>query len=544
MSESNFDISTIASIIGKSIDVKQGIIPHHYFDKMKNWYKFYYLAYKGWPHTLTLPEYVAKYPRETDVMYAARCSRVWPVNFSRAVINKTTTAIWTENVVRELDSTVDFSDFVKNCDLLGTTLDQFMKFCARMTYVHGFHLLLVDALPVDKVRNFVLPLGSAAKRVSFPYITAYNANCIVDWGYDDFRQLQYVLLLESPDEYTYQYGNPMVSMTYRLVTPTAIFLIQQRRTVNKLGETEYVYNITKYKHVLSDYGIMPIHVMVNEDDKRSPFQSTSGISDLCKADQAIVNYISLRDDVFYAQTFGQLIIQANADDDIKELNTGTGTVIRYPPDMNEPSYIAPPPQVVDGLNSGIESAVSQIQRITDQRFSDSGADTSGQSKEWDFHNQEFSIVSMARVCELAENTIWRILSLATKKIKAPSDDLAVASKYGDSFDLKGARQFIDDLTALTLATNLPPTARKIGTWTAITKLLPNLSEDDKKKIDKELKEQAKMEQEMGQIGLSGANPFKLDETIQGYMDNENKGVTKLKKPDNRLVDKSKSADAE
>jgi hypothetical protein len=567
MSEIIEDLGIIGNIIGKSIDYTNGIIPHRYFQKMRNWYKYYYWAYKGWPHTIwnmggvtqgtgtesgypgadaiPIPTYIAKHPRETKEMYEARLSRIWPVNFSRAVINKTITAVWTENVVREgLDADDDFSSFVKNCDLMGTSIDKFMKFCARMTYVHGFHLVLVDSLPAE-AWNVVKPLGTAAKRMEFPYLSSYNANCIVDWGYDAFRQLRYVILLEQPDEYTYQYGQPMINQTYRLVTPENIYLIQQERVIDtKGGSTSTKYKITKYNHILSDYGIMPIAIMVNEDDKRNPFGASSGISDLAKADQAIINYISLRDEVFYDQTFGQLIIQANQDDDIKEINTGTSTVIRYPEGMQAPQYIAPPPQVVDGLNSGIESAITQIQRITDQRFSDSGADTSAQSKQWDFHNQEFSIVSMAKVCELAENDIWRILALSTRKIKMPDEEPPVTAAYGDAFDLKGARQFIDDFTALTLSVALPPTAKRVGSWNAITKLLPNLSEDDKKKIKDELKKQAEFEEEMGPAMMMGANntlnPFNLEDTVEGMGDNNNQGIPKLKKPDNRLA-KNKSS---
>jgi len=529
-------IGEISEILNYDIRAT-GVQSHTYFRRMELDYKNYYWSYKGWPHTRNnIPNYIPRYPREDSDAYSQRVSRAYPVNFSRALINKTVSAVWTEVVNRDgIAAGSDERLFEMDCNMQGRSLDSIMRFAARATYYHGFHLLLMDSLSEDDLTNGSWIYDQAAymlkgDRLGLPYLASYNANSILDWGYDRFGNLNYVVLLDLPDEYLYgTRADSGLASNYRVITPLNIYTVRQDRVAENIN-----FVIRKYPHILSDYGIMPIVPMVGEDDEKCPFTCASGISEIAGADQAIVNYMSLRDDVFHKQTFGQLIIQAANDDDIREIKTGTTSVLRYPPEMNPPAYIAPPPQVIEGLNSGIESAVTQIQRITDQRFSDTGQETSASSKAWDFHNQEFGIVSMAKICQKAENRLFWMFQLAMKTIKYP-DESGIQVHYGDAFDLKGAREFIDDYTAAVVGFLLPQHAQRVATWTAVTKLLPNLSPEDKTIISRQLDDMEK-NNELGSPSMPGGlNPFDTTGQIEGNLENNGGGIKPASKPDNRLA---------
>lgn len=540
---SSLTLAELANRYGINVSEGVAITGNDYYRKMQDWYKRYFFAFKGWPHTRdNIPNYIHKHPREHPDIYAARLKRAWPINFSRAITNKTITAVYTEQPQRvEIVNGSKMQMFVSDANLRGASLDSVMRQFLRYVYIHGFAVMLVDALPVG-YRPSTIMFDSSMDRLTYPYVATYNANCVVDWGYDTFRNLEYILLLER----TFENDSVIdrVNMVFTLVTRDKIYRIRQQR---KDGSSEVMHKIEEYDHVLSDYTMMPVVVGSMNRDEDDLFTPPSGITELSLIDQAIINYISLRDDIFYSQTYGQLILQAEADDDLKEINVGTAVVLRYPPEMNPPQFITPPSSAVDALNTGIENGVAQIQRISDQRFADVGADTSGLSKEWDFRHEEFGIFSLARIGEQVENDVFRILQLADKTLQM-GEKSKIQSIYGSDFDLKGARAFIDDYTALVVTVDLPPTAKKCGDFTAITKVLKNLDEQEKTDIKSELEERAALEEK---IGVQPGNAFQnvvtadpnnpVEDQVEGQTTNNNEGMDKVKKPDNRLQPKNKAA---
>jgi hypothetical protein len=516
-----------------------GIGGHPYRVIMDENYLFYYFSYMGWPHTKdNIVDYISKFPREDLQNYEARCKRAWPVNFTKVITDKTINPIFNQPIERTgIEQSSDENLFLKDANLHGESLDTVLKKALRCAYIHGVSLLLMDALPANYEAS-TLETETDKRRLDLPYLAVYNAMCIWDWGYDEFMNLKYVVLVDNNRALEGGYNpNKCHVSTFRIVTRKNIYKItQSKRSMEETG-MYFDYQAEVFEHVLAKHNIFPIIPISTMSDDEDLFVGPSGVAELALMDRAVINYISLRDQVLYSQTFGTLCIQADDTEHIKEINIGTSSVLTYPSGMNMPMFISPDSGLIPNLNSGIENTVAQIQRISDQRFSDVGADTSGQSKEWDFHNQEFGILAFAKMGEIAENKVWYAFALATNKIKKVGETPSIRAKYSDAFDLKGARQFIDDLTALMVGTQMmPPTAKRIGSEKAINKLLTP-TPDQMKMIKDELDELVEQEKQLAQQGLTDSNnPFLVDDVenkVAGQTTNNNVGLKK----DNRLKSK-------
>jgi hypothetical protein len=531
-----------------------------YYQKQRPNYCNWWWSFRGFPDTVNfIPDYIPQYPREHPTIWKQRVDRILPVNFTKSITNKTLSAIFSANQINRTGIVAGSADelFLNNCDLRGTGLSPFMRRAMRAAYIFGFSVVLMD-FPSNT--NMFLPLFGKS-RMTYPYLSLFDPINVLSWGYGIDHTLKYLVLSEMNAGLAYggvqnsNIGSLGGSTQFIVVTSELIYRVRQtaKPMVKSTDLQTYDVVVESYKHALSEYGIMPLTVLARPEEV-CPFTSVSGVAEIAKIDQRIVNYNSLRDDILHGQAFGQLLIQADDEEAISEIRVGITSALRYPTGMNPPQYITPEASAVVNINATIENAIQMLERLIDQRLNSTGGSTaSGVAKAWDFQQAEFSVIETAKIGEAAENDIWYKLAVIADDIKIGEPSKVLAT-FPNQFDLRGPREFIDDFTALHLGTELPPHALKIGTKTAIDKLMAVRPEDEaiiEKQLDKMEKDTIALATSgfipptLGSTGIqSGTNTTDTAPTkqIAGMQDNNNVTLkdARAKKTKKKVDNRSKS----
>ena len=168
--------------------------------KARMWKRYRDLYAGGEQFRESAAEYLMKRNKEPYDIYQERLSRVFYENYLGSIIDwYTATLVRREPAIEFVDASESakgfFGGFVQNCDLRGTTLTQFYKERITEALVCGKSYVVVD---------FPRANGPALTRAdedatgrSRAYLTAYNADELINWSYDEMGELEWVVIRTS-----------------------------------------------------------------------------------------------------------------------------------------------------------------------------------------------------------------------------------------------------------------------------------------------------------------------------------------------------------
>lgn len=162
------------------MDVTELKQTHPLYEKhLKEW-QYNQLAYDGGEEFIK--DSLAKQTRESEANWSLRVKDGVCFNYAKMVIDIYAYYLTEQHPVRELGLLAEdplFKAFEKDCDLMGTDFDYFIKECQKLASATGAIGILVDKPPVRGVTRQQELEGKI-----YPYCSAYTLPNILDWRFE------------------------------------------------------------------------------------------------------------------------------------------------------------------------------------------------------------------------------------------------------------------------------------------------------------------------------------------------------------------------
>lgn len=150
----------------------------------------------------SLKSFLRPHNREEDGDYDQRVLRSARINLCRPIPDLYTSQLYSRKVVREVRAASVWDVVMRDVDLRGSTIDEFMRQAATMAQVFGCVHALVDMSPTPNGT----PAATLADQLDFgmrPYVTLIRPLELIDWEVDQFGRFVWVRVIEC-DPSTYR----------------------------------------------------------------------------------------------------------------------------------------------------------------------------------------------------------------------------------------------------------------------------------------------------------------------------------------------------
>lgn len=297
---------------------------------------FFLSAYEG-GSGFTTAENLFKHARENQDDYNDRIKRAHNLNYCEPILDFFTNFIFSEPIDRNADSSDSafFNEFIKNVDMKGSTIDDFMREVSDDMQIFGTSYIQVDAPPIPE--GLVLTKQNEKDSGIRPYWVLIKPEEIIDWVTDDFQRYTYIRRRQYKD----------------------IFFNGKRHSVEMYTEIypdRYVISLVEVKggkgELLTDpavlpnkLGVIPIKVVRYKTSKKDPDIGLSFLRDYAYNNREIMNLTSLLQEFLYRQAFNVLAKEVDMTVPILEQTegvVGTSNVMEVPKGAAMPQYISPP----------------------------------------------------------------------------------------------------------------------------------------------------------------------------------------------------------
>lgn len=344
-----------------------------------------------------------KHKKELDSDYKSRLSMSFYYNYCAPVIDIYTNHLYKQPIKQDLlegSIAKEFEIRKDNMDRMGSSLDEIRHNYAELSQIYGVSYALVDSPMAKGEVNFEQQIMND----SFPYITMYHPQRLLNWALDCFGKPHWVLLCDSEDANDDPFNmdfNKMSKKSYRLWT--------RKEWVVYNADYE---EISRGYHKLGEVPLVPI--FDKKSKKRTNFYGISTISDIAFINRDIYNLLSELTQIIRDQSFSFLALQGKKDD-YNSVEVGTNKGLLYPLDTNVPQYISPPPANAEIIKDQIDREIEKIYEIAKLEGS-SGSQTkqvtnqSGISKAFDFHQTNSALSNKASNLEDAEGKIFTLFA--------------------------------------------------------------------------------------------------------------------------------------
>lgn len=466
---------------------------------------------------------IHKYFREGDQEFRDRKERAYRFNHTREIVDLVTKYVFKEAPNRKDEDAPDaVTSFWRKSTRGGLDIDALMRQVSQMTSIYGQPYIVVDSsLRIDGPG----PISIADYKRSGAQIYAY---CVapqnaIDMSFDDFGILNWILFRETGRDNSDFFGNHVDEVKYRLWTREGWFLFKSRqrnpneiKAVTPVGtadgtpvfrasavqsnpekaNTTVVELIERGTHNL---GRVPV-IVPRERHSDSKYSAPGMIDDIAYLDRAVANYLSNLDAIIQDQTFSTLVVPAQALNSTehgetvrdKVIELGTKRVFSYDAEGGvAPQYISPDPSQVEVILSVITKIITEIYHSVgmagERTKMDSGAgidNSSGVAKAYDFDRMNTMLKAKADTLQYVENELCNLVLMWSGE--TPDDDKQYV-RYPDEFDVRNLYDEFDVANRLSLL-DAPDEVRRHQMMQLIDKLFPNIGEDLKSKIEKQVKE--------------------------------------------------------
>lgn len=412
-------------------------------------------------------------PRESTRNYKNRIWVGYSFNYAKSIIEILNFYLTEKEVVRDLDPLADdpiWTRFKKDCDLTGTNYDDFLDEAQKLASVFGSIGILVNK------PGGATTLGRALNDNVYPYYCMYSLPNIYDWKWEQDpvthrRQLSYLKLLESDGTYTLWWKDKWEQWAIDDRTKKLTLL---HEGINPLDEIPFVW-------------------MNNLKDYRTPEIGVSDIIDISHIVLSIIQNLSCGEEMINLAGFPirRQPMRKEGDEGDSEVQTGPRAVEEFDPTLGKEGK---PDWMPTEILEPVEATLKWIDRKTDEIFR--VAHLSGVHGQRKSNNEVAS--GMALRYEFQQlNTV--LVKKSINQVEAELSCLRLWMKWQgkegefEKCDVKRSTDFSIDDVAVALENVLLSINRvmsktyRIRMQEKILKyMLPDLSEDDVRKIKTEI----------------------------------------------------------
>lgn len=488
------------------------------FTRNKDLLKFYLDSYLGGDNYVT-PNHLHQFCRETPTKFKERLARAYYLNYVWTVVR-----IYTQYVcggvarLAEGDWKDQFEKkFYPDVTGDGVDLDSFFREGCDKNSVFGYQGVLIDGTKLIKNRPEIAT--KAADEANPPVLRKVDATDIVDWSVDTRGTLNWVLIKTIITEDS----NPMVDRKswngLELWTRTGVWYYREK---DKTGEETLSYqlgNEVVYEQVGSqiayDYGKKVPFVWMRNSRTLLDGIPASMIKDIAQINKAIFNYTSLRDNIFYHQTFSILAVPTTSGDSEGdyEVVIGDNNYLEFDGTVNQaPLFLTAPSGPAEALTKAIREGVEEIWRLAvlEKSGNDKNSEYStAYGRMVDSQDTESALVEKA---ELMESSELEVAVLYNRVRGVTSGEPFWKPTYPKTFDVRAlAQDLADAIQEDTVGMGeeyMIERKKKIA-----RKSFPELESKDMDKIDKGIEKATKLMEEL------------KDPEISGGVNNANMGTT-------------------
>lgn len=355
-------------------------------------------------------DYLDKYPRELDLVHAARKERAYFLNFYAAVIDSYISSVYRRDPVREpaeedavseegidaetvgtseqegLELTGPVGQFAEDATGAGDSLTEFMRSAATFALAAERAFVVVD----------VSPSG-------FPYVHLLHPANLLDYALADDGSYKWAIVAEEYIDDEDPYTERIEEQRFRLWLPSEWILFDS--------------DGNEVQREKNSAGVVPIVEIA---------PGTGGVSlptyDIAVITKRIYNLCSQLDEILINVTFPQLYWQGEGVEDgtgepisadTQAIAIGISRALEIPEGATiTPGFLAPP-------NGPVEAHIEERDRLIQTIYSLAGLQRrdpeslkaqSGVAKAYDFRETNERLVSLSQVIENAELRIFEMLS--------------------------------------------------------------------------------------------------------------------------------------
>lgn len=454
--------------------------------KLTHW-QFLHATYQGgrdW-----FDQHIFRYLKEGDSEFKDRKSRAYRFNHTREIVNLVNKYVFRGDITRKKDAETAVLDFWKRTTRDGICIDEFMRQADIESSIYGRIWIVVDSTH----KGEAVSKADERKHGSQTYAYVVPPTHMLDMGTDDDGQLLWMLLYEPTrdDDDPFE-SSGAIEDRWRLWTRNEWFLFELSNEKGPDGEPLVVERDRGVNH-LGEVPVVPLDAMVCHESR---YSSPALINDIAYLDRAVANYLSNLDAIIQDQTFSQLAIPAqNMMPGDKEYNQmvamGTNRVFVFDggeggsgpfflsPDVKQAHLIL---EVVGKIINEIYHSVGVAGERTKEDNSKGIDNSSGVAKAYDFERVNSLLASKSSALQRAENRISRLAAMYAG-VETDVDYHVV--DYPKSYDVRGLTDEFAVAEQLSLI-DAPETVRREQMRSLIDKLFPNLTDDVRAAIEKEL----------------------------------------------------------
>ncbi len=404
-------------------------------------FDLYLSAYEGGPD-FTNSKNIWKHVRENIEDYKERTDRIHYTNYCEPMISFFTNFIFSESIDRHGGSNEDwYNEFTQNVNKKNENIDGFMRQVSDDMQIFGMSYILVDApaLPEGLEQDSISQ--AVAKELALdPYWVLIKATEVTDWVVDDFDNFQYLKRL--------QMLNKVSSEGIRKIERyTEWYLDKIDITEIDITEPEKPILHSK-KSFPNSLGVIPIAVCRYKRSKRYPYMGNSFLRDFAANNREVMNLTSLIQEFLYRQCFNILAVESESSIPIADQEdgvVGTSNSVSYPKGAKAPTYITPPSDPAEFLQSERAAIVQEMfKRAAQDTLNElfNGGKSSGFSQAQSFSKTVPFISNRADTLEKVESNLMMI----TLKFMGKVWDGKV--KYKDRYELTNLTDALTQLLSL------------------------------------------------------------------------------------------------
>jgi hypothetical protein len=417
---------------------------HHLHGKYSPRWRFFLSAYEG-GDDFACRDNLFKHARENDGDFEDRLKRLDNWNYCEMLVDFFTNFIFAEPIDRSGGSNEDFfQDFIRDVNLRGDTIDEFMSQVSDDAQIFGMSFVQVDA-PV-KPPDIITKQQERDAGIR-PYWVLVKPSEVLDWVVDPFDNFVYLKRRQFVTELVG--GVPTDMEVYYEFTALEVKI--SRVDVSDPEKPKFVESTISP----NDFGEVPFRVTRYKRSKIDPHMGASFLRDFAGNQRKILNLSSMLDEFLYRQAFNILAKEVESAIPLAEQEegvVGTANVMEVPKGAAMPQYISPPVAPAEFIQG-------ERQRIKNEMFSRAAQDflnelfngekSSGFSQAQSFAKTIPFISKRADRLESMENALMRLT------MKAINKDWDGKIKYKDRYEVTNISDALTQLQILVRDFQLP-----------------------------------------------------------------------------------------
>jgi hypothetical protein len=432
---------------------------------------------------------IFRYLKEGDNEFEERVKRAYRFNHTREVIELVDKYLFKMAVTRREDDAPEaVKSFWKRSTLNDLDINAYARRISKLASIYGRPWVVVDSKPFEGVATKADERSGGVRIYSY----VVRPQQVLDMSYDEQGSLNWILIHEvGRDDEDPLTSTGAVINRFRLWDKSDWRLYEIVKPKGR-GKPS-VELVDEGTHGLGRVPVFPADNTISEE----LYTSVGLVDDISYLDRAVANYLSNLDAIIQDQTFSQLAIPAQSlvrDEKApasKAVEMGTKRVFTYDAEGGgAPMFLSPDVKQAELILKAIMKIINEIYHsvgLSGERTKDDnggGADnSSGVAKGYDFERTNSLLASKADSLEKIENRLVELVMAWAGDTTELGRPLVA---YPEDFDTRGLHDEFEIAARLQLL-NAPEGVRREQMASLVDKLFPGLSDEDKGKLETELK---------------------------------------------------------